>query len=104
MLLLKIYVLKQGQSLYIVIIISTFIRNCADHVSLAKMFDVSPPVRPCEHSMSVQRLPTVVQTTWTFGQRRVNVVKTQGVHWCLFALCQEFSSTADLNSLYDAGY
>ena len=35
---------------------------------------------PSEHATLLQRLPNVVQTPWTFGQRWVNVVLVSRVH------------------------
>ena len=34
-----------------------------------------------EHVTSVQRLPNVLQTSMMFGQRWVDAVTTQTVHW-----------------------
>ena len=36
---------------------------------------------PSEYATSVQRLPNVVQTSWTFGQWWVDVVQTSRVYW-----------------------
>ena len=45
-----------------------------------KSFRILWPLEPNEHCTLKQRLPNVVQTSWTFGQRWVDVLLTSRVH------------------------
>ena len=43
-----------------------------------------------EHSTLLQRLPNIVQTSWTFGQRWVDVVLMSRIHWVNFNMKVQF--------------
>ena len=48
----------------------------------------------------VQRLPNVVQTSMTFGQHWVDIVKTSNVHWGVSSSSDQYLALSNTDSLF----